>query len=60
MEYVYIGDRNTDRVLKSKACKAVRRSDGKCKRGKNGSMLVMFENGEMHVVVGRLLRKVNK
>jgi hypothetical protein len=37
---------------------AVRRADGKCIRGKNGSMLVQFEDGRKMVVVGRLLRKV--
>jgi hypothetical protein len=33
--------------------------DGKCIRGKNGSMLVAFEDGTKHVIVGRLLRKRN-
>jgi hypothetical protein len=58
MEYVYLGDRNTNPAIKNKLCNAVRRHDGKCRRGKNGSMLVEFEGGEKHVVVGRLLRKV--
>ncbi len=57
MEYTYLGDRNTNDLLKHKTCKAVRRN-GKCIRGKNGSMLVIFENGEMHVIIGRLLRKI--
>lgn len=57
MEYVYLGDRNTDPSLKKQFCKAVRRSDGKCIRGKNGSMLVEFEDGKRLVIVGRLLRK---
>jgi hypothetical protein len=57
MEYIYLGDRQTDPALKGKACKAVRRQDGKCIRGKNGSMLVMFEQCTV-VVVGRLLRKI--
>ena len=56
-EYRYLGDRFTDPVLKLQACNAVRRSDGKCIRGKNGSMLVSFENGNKTVVMGRLLRK---
>jgi hypothetical protein len=60
MEYVYLGDRLTALSLKNKPCKAVRRPDGKCKRGKNGSMLVEFENGKVHVILGRLLRKVYK
>jgi hypothetical protein len=56
MEYVYLGDRNTSSQLKKANCNAVRRN-GKCIRGKNGSMLVQFEDGKMHVVMGRLLRK---
>ena len=57
MEYVYLGDRNTDPLLRKQACCAVRRN-GKCVRGKNGSMLVQFEDGKQRVIVGRLLRKV--
>jgi len=60
MEYQYLGDRNTTSILKNKLCTAVQRNDGKCKRGKNGAMLVAFENGEKHVIIGRLLRKVKK
>jgi hypothetical protein len=33
------------------------RINGKCIRGKNGSMLVRFEDGKTHVITGRLLRK---
>jgi hypothetical protein len=55
--YKYLGDKHTDHNLKGKLCTAVRRSDGKCIRGKNGSMLVDFE-GVKVVVTGRLLRKV--
>jgi hypothetical protein len=60
MEYVYLGDRHTDTAIKNKTCNAVRRLNGKCKRGKNGAMLVVFEDGKTHVIIGRLLRKVNK
>ena len=56
MDYVYLGDRNTADTLKKKGCNAVRRN-GKCIRGRNGSMLVCFEDGREMVVVGRLLRK---
>ena len=56
-EYLYLGDRNTRFDLKKKPCKAFRKN-GKCIRGKNGSMLVTFEDGKMQVVVGRLLRKI--
>ena len=58
MSYRYLGDRNTEPKLKGGKCTAVRRADGKCIRGKNGSMLVQFEDGRKMVVVGRLLRKV--
>jgi hypothetical protein len=58
MEYTYLSDRNTSVHLKKANCNAVRRN-GKCIRGKNGSMMVEFENGRVHVIVGRLLRKAN-
>jgi hypothetical protein len=58
VKYRYIGDKNTDPSIKKHECSAVRRADGKCIRGKNGSMLVQFEEGSLHVVVGRLLRKI--
>jgi hypothetical protein len=58
MEYIYLGDRNTDARLKGKACAAVRNAAGKCIRGKNGNILVMFDGGQKAVVVARLLRKV--
>ena len=56
--YGYLGDKMTDPRLKT-TCEAVRREDGKCIRGRNGSMLVSF-GGIKHVVIGRLLRKVDK
>lgn len=56
MEYTYLGDRHTDPLLKKQKCQAIRRADGKCIRGKNGSMMVEI-NGRKFVVVGRLLRK---
>lgn len=56
MEYVYLGDRNTDASLRKQCCSAVRKND-KCIRGKNGSMLVLFEDGKQRVIVGWLLRK---
>lgn len=57
MEYIYLGDRNTEASLRRQPCSAVRRN-GKCIRGKNGSMLVEFENRKQRVIVGRLLRKM--
>jgi hypothetical protein len=57
MEYQYLGDRNTDPLLKKMICTAVKRKDGKCIRAKNGSMLVQSVSGKKLVVIGRLLRK---
>ncbi|MCU7549555.1 hypothetical protein OCK74_10545 [Chitinophagaceae bacterium LB-8] len=57
MTYTYLGDRFTDVSLKKKSCMAVRNARGKCIRGKNGNMLVRFENGVVVNVVARLLRK---
>lgn len=55
--YRYLGDKYTSPELKGAICRAVRRQDGKCIRGKNGSMLVEFEACKA-VVIGRLLRKI--
>lgn len=59
MTYKYLGDRLTRPDLKGAHCRAVRRADGKCIRGKNGSMLVEFESGKA-VIIGRLLRKLKQ
>lgn len=56
-EYVYLGDRLTDPQLAGLPVEAVRRADGKCVRGRNGSMLVEDASGIRFVVLGRLLRK---
>lgn len=58
MEYLYLGDKFTRPELKGAHCNAVRRDDGKCVRGRNGSMLAQFEDGTLCIVLGRLLRKV--
>lgn len=58
MTYVYRGDRWTAQEWRGKHCDAVRRADGKCIRGRNGSMLVVFDGGARHVVIGRQLRKL--
>jgi hypothetical protein len=55
-EYIYLGDRLTDQQYKGKPCSAIRQENGKCIRGRNGSMLVEFY-GVPVVVIGRLLRK---
>jgi len=54
-DYVYSGDRNTAPSLKGKFCSAVR-VNGKCVRGRNGNMLVRFEDGRYQVVMARHLR----
>jgi len=56
--YTYLGDRITDPALKGAICSAVLQPDGKCIRGRNGSMLVEFEGGRVANVIGRLLRKI--
>lgn len=56
--YTYLGDRMTDPTLKGQPCAAVLQENGKCIRGKNGSMLVEFDKGRRAVVIGRLLRKI--
>lgn len=54
-EYLYLGDRMTKQNLKRKSCNGLMKN-GKYIRGRNGSMLVRFSNGETHVIIGRLLR----
>jgi hypothetical protein len=56
-EYVYLGDRLTDDHFRKKECRAIRRENGKCIRGKNGNMLVTFDKKPV-VVMARLLRKI--
>jgi hypothetical protein len=58
MMYKYLGDKMTDADLKGQQCRAVRRHDGKCIRGKNGTMLVQFANQKV-IVIARLLRKID-
>jgi hypothetical protein len=55
--YTYRGDRLTATEYKNADCQAVLRPDGKCIRGKNGNMLVVFE-GKKVVVLARQLRKI--
>ena len=59
MEYKYLGDCFSDSSLKGQLCKAVRRQDGKCVRGKNSNMLVEFSDGNKVVILSRLLRKLS-
>lgn len=56
-EYIYKGDKLTSDLWKGRDCKAIRRPDGKCIRGKNGNMLVYF-HGNQVVVLARQLRKI--
>lgn len=57
--YIYKGDRFTDHAFKNKQCKAVRRQDGECIRGKNGNMLVEFDGVRVNVIA-RQLRKMRQ
>ena len=58
MDYIYLGDRLTRPELRRMPCRAVRRADGKCIRGRNGNMLVEFDGVGKCVILGRLLRKI--
>jgi gluconate kinase len=57
-DYIYLGDRLTNSRLKNLSCDAIRRKDGKCIRGRNGNMLVIFENKEKCVILARRLKKI--
>lgn len=56
--YKYLGSKITDDSYKNKHCRILLNRNNKCIRGRNGNMLVVFENGDKAVVCGRLLRKV--
>lgn len=58
MTYRYLGDRLTAPEHRGRFCKAVKSARGKCIRGRNGSMLIEWEDGTRCVVIGRLLRKL--
>lgn len=58
MDYIYLGNRLTRPELRRMPCRAVRRLNGKCIRGRNGNMLVEFSGVGKVVVLGRLLRKL--
>jgi hypothetical protein len=57
-DYIYHGDKLSDHKFKRQVCTAVRRPSGKCIRGKNSNMLVVFETGETVVILARTLRKI--
>lgn len=58
-EYTYNGDRLARTgEFTGQQCMAVRNASGKCIRGKNGNMLVQFENGKKAVILARQLRKI--
>jgi hypothetical protein len=56
-DYIYLGDRLTDPLLKGKECCRVVGSGGMCIRGRMGTMLVSFD-GKIHNVISRRLRKI--
>jgi hypothetical protein len=56
-DYIYLGDRLTDPLLKGRECNKVVNSGGKCIRGKMGTMLVSFD-GKIQNVIARRLRKI--
>ncbi len=55
-DYIYLGDKLTNIALKDKLCDAVR-TNGKCIRGRMGTMLVSF-SGMIHNILARRLRKI--
>ncbi|MEO0973184.1 MAG: hypothetical protein AAFX85_08815 [Pseudomonadota bacterium] len=59
MRYLYLGDLHTRPDLRGQRCDPVMRSGASDKpvvtRGRNRNSLVVFENGERHVVAGRHL-----
>lgn len=57
--YTYLGDKHTCEQLRGQPCIAVCNVAGNCIRGRNGNMLVQFENGKQSVVPARRLRKKN-
>lgn len=62
MDYIYHGDRLAKIQSKyaGQQCRAVRRTDGKCIRGRNSNMLVEFLGGVQVVVPARMLRKISQ
>ena len=58
-EYIYQGDRlSRTGKYAGMQCSAVRQH-GKCIRGKNGNMLVIFEDGRKQIILARQLRKIH-
>lgn len=57
--YIYLGDRLTTQEFKNKTCVAVKNQNNKCIRGKNSTMLVIFENNVIVNVLVRRLRKID-
>lgn len=61
MDYIYLGDKMTRPELRRMPCRAVRRFDGKCIRGKNGNMLVEFPGiGKVVVLANYYVKSKNK
>lgn len=60
MDYIYLGDRLTRPELRRMPCRAVRRSNGKCIRGRNGNMLVEFPGIGKVVILGSIIAKTQK
>lgn len=57
-KYIYKGDRLTSPEYKNKECFSILNDRGKCIRGRNSNMLVMFPGIGPVVVLARLLRKI--
>ena len=57
MNYIYLGDKLTDKKYKNKKCWAVLKPNGKCIRGKS-KMLVEFNDNKKQLVIAYRLRKI--
>ncbi|MEO1632224.1 MAG: hypothetical protein AAFU38_15740 [Bacteroidota bacterium] len=64
MRYLYLGDSFSRSDLRGQRCDPVMRTGARgtpvVTRGRNRNSLVVFENGERHVVAGRHLRLTSK
>jgi hypothetical protein len=56
-KYIYRGDKITGKRFKDQVCFAVLHENGKCIRGRNGNMLVIFGK-QKAVVLARQLRRL--
>lgn len=56
-KYIYLGTKMTDERYKNKPCEAIISSDNKCICGKNGTMLVKFNDQAVNIIRRRLRKQ---